>query len=329
MRARILWAATLAVVLIGLAVGPSVGAGTAGRGVPSASWTVVASLPQDLYGAAAVSNGTYSYAAGGYSTSTGTTLDTFYRYNPVNERWETLLPAMPDAVAMASAVYEPTTNRIFVFGGFDPNTGVFSDATRVFDLTTSTWDSAASMPAPRAFMASGYDAANGKIYLVGGRDASDPASAKATTWEYDPAANTFTTRAPIPHAVGGSAFGVIGGHLYLAGGLDALGTVVDLVWDYDIAANSWSGRTAMPSPTNAAGSAAASGKLWSFGGETAAGPIQTTAAYDPVDEHLGEWPEPERGAHARGRNGDRSHARGRRRVRDHELDSQDRGAGRG
>jgi N-acetylneuraminic acid mutarotase len=238
-------------------------------------------MPQDIYGAAATSNGVFSYALGGYSTSTGTTLDTFYRYNPVNERWETR-PAMPDAVAMASAVYYPTTDKIYVFGGFDPNTGVFSDATRVFDLTTGTWGPAANMPGPRAFMASGYNAANGKIYLVGGSDAVDPSSARATTWEYDPAANTFTTRAPIPHAVRGSAFGVIGGHLYLAGGRDALGDVVDLVWDYSIAANTWTAKAAMPSPTNAAGSAAASGKLWSFGGESASGPVQTTAAYDPV-----------------------------------------------
>ena len=107
-------------------------------------------MPQDVYGAAGVSNGTYAYAAGGYSLSTGTTLDTFYRYNPVNERWETLLPPMPAAVAMASAVYYPTTNKIYVFGGEDPNTGVVSNATRVFDITTSTWSSAANMPGPRA-----------------------------------------------------------------------------------------------------------------------------------------------------------------------------------
>ena len=138
MRARILWAATLAVLLFGLAVGPSSGSRAPAPGVPSSSWAVVASMPQDIYGAAATSNGVFSYALGGYSTSTGTTLDTFYRYNPVNERWETR-PAMPDAVAMASAVYYPTSDRIYVFGGFDPNTGTFSDATRVFDLATGTW----------------------------------------------------------------------------------------------------------------------------------------------------------------------------------------------
>ena len=59
------------------------------------------------------------------------------------------------------------------------------------------------------------------------------------------------------------------------------------------------------------------------------GPDPDDSGLRPGDEHLGEWPEPERSAHARRRNGDRNDARGRRRVRDHELDRQDRGAGRG
>ena len=168
-------------------------------------------------------------------------------------------------------------------------------------------------------MASGFNAANGRIYLVGGSDAVDPSSARATTWEYDPAANTFTTRAPIPHAVRGTAFGVIGGHLYLAGGRDSLGDVVDLVWDYSIAANTWTAKAAMPSPTNAAGSAAASGKLWSFGGESASGPVQTTAAYDPVTNTWASGPSLNEARTLDRRNGDREHARGCRRVRDHEL----------
>ena len=224
MRARILWAATLAFLLFGLAVGPSAGSGAAGRPViPSSNWSVVASMPQDIYGAATASNGVFSYAVGGYSTSTGTTLDTFNRYNPVNERWETPAgDARRGRDGLGGLRTRPRTGSTCSAASIRTRAS-FSDATRYFDLTTGMWDTAANMPAPRAFMASGYNAANGKIYLVGGNDSADPASAKATTWEYDPAANTFTTRAPIPHAVGGSAFGVIGGHLYLAGGLDALG----------------------------------------------------------------------------------------------------------
>src|SRR6266496_1219532 len=90
-------------------------------------WQVVASMPLDLYGAAGASDGTYSYHAGGYSTSQGISLKTFYRYDPVANSWTTLAP-MPDAVASASAVYYPPTNKIYIFGGSEGSGGVNSNA---------------------------------------------------------------------------------------------------------------------------------------------------------------------------------------------------------
>ena len=73
MRARILWAAALALLLFVLALGSSTLAGAAepqaggarDRGgpvpsLPASSWTAVAAMPQNLHGAAGVSNGTYA-----------------------------------------------------------------------------------------------------------------------------------------------------------------------------------------------------------------------------------------------------------------------------
>ena len=179
-------------------------------------------MPQPLYGAAAASNGVYAYAAGGIDAG-GATLDTFYRYNPVNERWDTYPAA--DASRRGEGIRRllPATNSIYVFGGMNSGTGVVSNATRVFDITANTWSSVANMPGPRHSMAAGYNSANGRMYLVGGYDTADPSSAQTTAWEYNPATNTFTTRAPIPHAVGAAASGVIGNHFYVAGGRDASG----------------------------------------------------------------------------------------------------------
>jgi len=78
MRPRILWA-TLA-LLVCSALGLSTLAGAADHAVPStpdSTWSVIASMPQGVYGAAGASNGTFAYAAGGYATATGTTLSTF------------------------------------------------------------------------------------------------------------------------------------------------------------------------------------------------------------------------------------------------------------
>src|SRR6187401_3418709 len=235
MRARISWGVALALLVCGLVLGLSALASAAEPQQTASSWVIVTPLPQDLQGAAAASNGTYAYAAGGYSLGSGMTLDTFYRYNPVNERWDTYPPPMPAAVQSASAVYYPATNSIYVFGGV--NLGVFSNATRVFDIAANTWSSAANMPAPRAAMASGYDSATGTIYLVGDDGETVPSSAKTTVWAYNPANNTFSTRAPLPHAVGGAAAGFVNGDLVVAGGRDAAGEIVDLVWSYDPSQN--------------------------------------------------------------------------------------------
>ncbi len=282
MRARILWAATLAVLLFGLAVGPSSGSRGPAPAVPSSSWAVVASMPQDIYGAAAASNGIYSYAAGGYSTSTGTTLDTFYRYNPVNERWETY-PA-GDARRGRRA-----------FRGLLPD---HEQHLRVRRLRSEhrhvqrrdlglrhdegTWASAANMPAPRAFMASGYNAANGKI-LPGRRGELRPGPQAIDLGVRPCGEHVHDARAKSRTPVAGTAFGVIGGHLYLAGGHDRSVSWYDLVWDYSIAAEHLDGEVRHADADERRGQRAASGKLWSFGGEDAprARPT-TTVAYDPV-----------------------------------------------
>ena len=333
MRARISWAAALALLLFVLALGLSALAGAAEprSGAARAPGGLTPSLPASswscgrTHAAGPVRRGRrlqrHLRLRGRRRQRRRTTLDTFYRYNPVNERWDTYPPPMPAAVEMASAVYYPTTNSIYVFGG--KNGSVFSDATRVFDITANTWTSAANMPAPRASMAAGY---NTQREDLPGRRLRQrrPSSAQTTAWEYNPATNTFTTRAPIPHAVGGAASGVVNGELLVAGGRDAAGEIIDLVWGYNPATNTWTARPNLPSPTNAAGSAVASGKLWIFGGETPAGPTGTTAAYDRW--RLGGGPEPERPPLADRGSGDRKHARRRRRAHRLDLDGDDRGA---
>jgi hypothetical protein len=243
-------------------------------------WQFVASMPVGVYGAAGVADSTYIYEAGGYSFDSGTTLDAFNRYDPVANTWTTLT-SMPTAAFMASAVYYPPTNKIYVFGGEDAISGTNYNITRIYDVATGTWATGTNMPDVRSFMASGYDNANGKIYLVSGYNTGDVSSAQPNTWEYDPVADTFAERAPIPHAVGGAASGVINGHLYLAGGRDATNTVVNLVWGYDIAADTWTQRTGMPGiNNNVPGNGVALNRLWIFGGGN---PFDPTKARSTTD----------------------------------------------
>ncbi len=230
------------------------------------AWQFAADLPEPLEAAAAATDGTYIYVAGGYSYYSEQA-NGFRRYNPANNSW-TLLAPMPVGAAMASAVYYPPTNKIYVFGGERFGNGLNFEITRIYNINTNSWSAGAFMPDVRSFMASGYNPANGKIYLVGGYNTQYFDGAQADTWEYDPIADTFTSRAPIPNAVGGAAYGIINGHMYVAGGKDSQGQSVNLVWDYNIAADTWTQKasTLCGGANYVSGSAAVLGKLWVFGG---------------------------------------------------------------
>ena len=155
MRARILWAATLAVLLFGLAVGPSAGSRCGPRpSVPSSSWSVVASMPQDL-----VRRG-------------GRLQRRLLRTPPAGTRRQHghdpghLLPLQPGQRALG---HDPPPMPDCRWQRHPPSTTRPTDrhlrlrrlrirarawsATprRVFDMTTGTWSSAANMPGPRAF----------------------------------------------------------------------------------------------------------------------------------------------------------------------------------
>ncbi len=127
--------------------------------------------------AAAETDGTFVYVFGGYHfpAAVGSTLNTVYRYNIATNTWTTLSTTapMPQAALVPSAVYYPPTNKIYVFGGSTrtPDPIVIYDVTRIYDIATNTWTMGATMPGPRSQMASGYNPANGKIYLNGGYSA--------------------------------------------------------------------------------------------------------------------------------------------------------------
>jgi hypothetical protein len=227
-------------------------------------------MPLDLYGAAGASDGVYFYTAGGYSFSQAQTLAVFTQYDPVLNTW-TLMTNMPQAAFMATAVYYPPTNKIYVFGGEDAATGTNYNITRIYDIASNTWTTGANMPDMRSFSAGGYSPATGKIYIISGYNTGQVISAQPNTWQYDPVANSWTDltgAVPFPHPAGGTAFGVINSKLYIAGGRDAYNQVINLTWEYDPVANTYTQKTDEPGyyQNDAPGSAAASGGLWVFGG---------------------------------------------------------------
>jgi Galactose oxidase, central domain len=206
------------------------------QGTCPTPWSFVASMPVDLYGAGGASDGTFYYSAGGYSfSSVPPTLDVLNRYDPVLDTW-TPLERMPQAAIMPTAVYYPPTNKIYVFGGEDGDTGANYDITRIYDIVSGTWSTGTPMPGVISFAAGGYLPATGKIYVVSGYNTGFVDSAQPNTWEYDPVLDTWnglTATVPFPHPAGGFGYGVINDKLYIAGGRDATNTVINLNWEFD------------------------------------------------------------------------------------------------
>ena len=108
-------------------------------------------------------------------------------------------------ITMASAVYYPTTNKIYVFGGWNGVTAFTT--TRIYDIATNTWTTGPAMPGGRQQMASGYNPGNGKIYLAGGCGTGNIDPAHDDLWEFNPVAGTFTPKAPMPVGLGVPASG--------------------------------------------------------------------------------------------------------------------------
>ena len=136
---------------------------------------------------------------GGHSFSLGPgpegDLNLANRYDPATDMWTALTPMPDNQALMASAVYYPPTNSIYVFGGShrDPvNLPPPTANVWIYNVAAGTWSAGPPLPDVRAFMASGYNPANGKIYLAGGYNLATVDGNQTTTWEFDPVAGTYT-----------------------------------------------------------------------------------------------------------------------------------------
>jgi N-acetylneuraminic acid mutarotase len=192
-------------------------------------WERVADYPTGIIAPAVATDGVYLYSAGGYL---GGSVDTAYRYDPVVNVWNAL-PTLPTALQDARGAYAPSTNSFYVFGGQAGNNGPTVATTYKFDIAANSWTAAALMPDARSLPGVAYCTATGKINVIGGFDSTYVA--RNQTWEYDPVADAWRSRANVPTAVGGGGTSATGQHLFVAGG----NTGPRTHYRYDVATDTW------------------------------------------------------------------------------------------
>jgi len=128
-------------------------------------------------------------------------------------------------------------------------------------------------------------ASNGKLYAVGGSTSGNSGvTALRTVEEYNPATNTWATRAPMPTGRYGLALAAASnGKLYAVGGRNSVNSYLSTVEEYDPASDSWASRASMSTALTSLGLAGASnGKLYAVGGINSSGTVATVAEYDPA-----------------------------------------------
>ncbi|HJU16332.1 MAG TPA: kelch repeat-containing protein [Stellaceae bacterium] len=226
------------------------------------------------------------YVLGGLDNRPGVSAPTGYNweYDPLTNKW-TARKAMPRPAH--HIMIAPWQNKIYVFGGFvRPKTQAawqpVSNAW-VYDPASDAWKALAPMPTPRG--AGQAVALGGKIYVIGGAHSNKPGDPGApiglgspaqivvgTVEAYDPATNTWQTRAPMPTPRNHFLAAAVGGKIYALDGRIGSCFVtksagIDIVEAYDPAANQWAfaGRDLVPRGDVVG--AAHDGRIYVAGGE--------------------------------------------------------------
>ena len=224
------------------------------------------------------------YVMGGYDAPNVQARGIVTVYDAAADSW-TDKKAMQIPAHHAAAV--ELNGKIYVFGGFvgRPGTKVWQPipSAMMYDPDTDSWKELAPMPTPRG--AAQAVAVGGKIYVIGGAHANIPGKPPTeplwvgvpqivvgTVEEYDPATNTWRSRAPMPTGRNHFLASVVDGIVYAVNG--RLGTpfvtmsdVTDLVEAYDPATDSWTYKGRSPTKRGDVAGDAYGGKIYVTGGE--------------------------------------------------------------
>jgi N-acetylneuraminic acid mutarotase len=172
----------------------------------------------------------------------------------VEDSWVSKAPMQEARGGLGVAV---VNGKIYAIGGstgsgYNALSSGIVGTNEEYDPATDTWTFKTLMPTPRQYFA--IAVCQNKIYCIGGTTgySSDTGYALTGVNEvYDPATDTWETKASMPTARGWLQANFVGGKIYLIGGAPN-GTLNEV---YDPAANTW--ETKMPMPTGAIGYASA------------------------------------------------------------------------
>lgn len=289
---------------------------------PRATSVVIAGsdvgAPSLRYWGGSASDGTRLFNFGGRGVdATGTALSTYFNgldaYNPATNAWSNLSaeanPLAPSSRFRAAMAYDPTFNRLVIFGG-SAAPGLASSDGYSFDLGTNTWSQipnptpGVTGPSDRFDARIAFDATTGMMLLFGG---DGPASSTAdrlndtwllagSVWIQLSPSNSPSARALFAMAARSAPYSDI----VLIGGQDTNSVNLNDTWRWDGGTQNWAQITPINSTlpvTWASGSDAIYDSVRQVvtilgGPGTNVAPSHTTAAGSWTSEYdcvLNEW----------------------------------------
>jgi hypothetical protein len=128
--------------------------------------------------------------AGGSSVSSETTLNSAEIYDPVAGTF-TLLPSTLNTARVGHTATLLSNGQVLIVGGFDPTTGIISDA-ELYDPTAQVFIDLGNTNSPR-FHHSATLLQNGQVLIAGGETDPTPTGAYNTAEIFNPSTWAFTT----------------------------------------------------------------------------------------------------------------------------------------
>jgi N-acetylneuraminic acid mutarotase len=246
------------------------------------------------------------YVMGGYDAPNVQARGIVTVYDAASDSW-TDRKSMQIPAHHAAAV--ALDGKIYVFGGFVGRPGAKGwqpiPSALVYDPDNDSWKELAPMPTPRG--SAQAVAANGKIYVIGGAHANIPGKPTEPLWigvpqivvgtveEYDPATNTWRSRAPMPTGRNHFLAAAVDGIIYAVNGrlgssFVTMSDVTDLVEAYDPATDQWSYKGRSPTRRGDVAGDVHNGKIYVTGGEyeEPAGKL-TFWAFEAYDPKTNSW----------------------------------------
>ena len=132
--------------------------------------------------------------------------------------------------------------------------------------TVPPWSEGATMPQARTNHST--TVVDGKIYVMGGNNQTDAGSTMLSSVDmYDPATDSWTSRASMPAVRAGHTSTVVDGKIYVVGGESVMYTTKhNTLWEYDPVTNSWATKANAPQTMSDHSAVAYDGYVWVFPG---------------------------------------------------------------